>query len=108
MKMTKSLWLSATEFCSMEQVLELSGLSGELFEALVDAGVIQPHAEAATDVVTQRMFASDCIVQARQARRLRDDFELDAHGLTLAMTLLERIRMLEARLEALEAQRPRR
>ncbi len=104
MKVTQSLWLSTTEVCSLEQVLELSGLPRSVFDALVDAGLIEPASPGPASA--ERVFRTDCIVLARQARRLRDDFELDEQGLTLAMALLARIRDLEARLETLSARHP--
>ncbi|WP_369125181.1 chaperone modulator CbpM, partial [Cryobacterium sp. RTS3] len=43
---------------------------------------------------------------ARTARRLRDDFELDGHGLAVALNLLRRIRELEAQLTHAQAKLP--
>jgi chaperone modulatory protein CbpM len=45
-------------------------------------------------------------VTARTAFRLRHDFELDEQGLAVALALLERVRDLEAELDALRAQLP--
>jgi len=42
----------------------------------------------------------------RTARRLRDDFDLDAAGLAVAVNLLGRIRELELELQALSARHP--
>ena len=55
------------------------------------SGVIWP-ADAA---VQPRSFHLLHVVTVRQARRLRDDFELDSNGVALAMTLLRRISVLE-------------
>jgi chaperone modulatory protein CbpM len=46
------------------------------------------------------------VVIARTASRLRDDFELDTGSLAVTLTLLERVRELEARIRELEAQLP--
>jgi len=92
-------WLSETALCSFEDLAELSGLAPTELALLVEAGVLQPVREGA------RLFASSCIVQVRRARRLRDDFELDAAGLAVAVNLLGRIQELERRLAELDAQR---
>jgi chaperone modulatory protein CbpM len=43
----------------------------------------------------------------RTARRLRQDLELDPHGVALLLPLLERIRALEDELRDLRARLPR-
>jgi hypothetical protein len=48
------------------------------------------------------------VVTARAAQRLRASFDLDPNALSLALSLLERIRTLETELRALRAQLPRR
>jgi len=54
------------------------------------------------------VFRADCDVIARTACRLRTDFELDAPGLALALTLHGRIHDLEAQLRELSALYPHR
>jgi len=44
------------------------------------------------------MFYTECIVVARKARRLRDDFELNADGVALVLNLLRRVDALESEL----------
>jgi hypothetical protein len=61
---------------------------------------IEPGARAWT-------FRADRLVVARSARRLRKDLELDPHGVALVVTLLERVRDLEAELRDLQAKLPR-
>ena len=53
------------------------------------------------------MFSVRSITIARTARRLREDFELPAHGVALLLAYLDRIAELEAELCALRAQLPR-
>ncbi len=53
-------------------------------------------------------FSADRLVVARSAFRLRRDFELDPHGVALAVALLERVRDLEEELRDLRAKLPRR
>jgi chaperone modulatory protein CbpM len=75
-RITESVWLNASDICSLEHVVEVSGLDQEDILDLVATGV------------------------------LRDDFELDSHGLALAMRLLDRIDGLQAELQALRARLP--
>ncbi len=86
--------------CSLEELIDVSGLTDAEVALLVDSGVLLPvDAEASTLVFHLRY-----IVVAKTARRLRDDFELDGHGLALALTLLRRLREAEADLAAVHAQ----
>lgn len=83
----------------LAELLEASGLAREELIELVEFGVFEP-AEASG----QWLFASRCIVQARRAARLRDDFGLNAPGMALALAYLARIEALERRLRELECQ----
>lgn len=85
--------------CSAEYLAEISGLSNQEIEELIDYGVIMP-----VDIASQPLsFHLRHVVTANTARRLRDDFELDQHGLTLAMTLMRRMVDLQEQLDALRA-----
>jgi chaperone modulatory protein CbpM len=97
--MTAAILLDEGEACTIEYLAEVSGLSLDEVEDLVVSGVIWP-ADAATQ---PRPFHLLHVVTVRQARRLRDDFELDSNGVALAMKLLRRISVLERAL----ATRPR-
>ncbi|MES2756013.1 MAG: chaperone modulator CbpM [Pseudomonadota bacterium] len=88
---THGIWLDEAEVCAMEHLIEVSGLSLEEVEDLVVSGVIWP----AGATRQSRRFHLVHVATVRQARRLRDDFELDSNGLALAMTLLQRIGVLE-------------
>lgn len=98
---TECIWLNATEICSLEHLTEVSGLTRTDVLELVDAGVLEPSRHGPDP--QQYLFEASCIVTLRTARRLRDDFELDTHGLTLALRLLKRIEGLEAELASLHA-----
>ncbi len=87
---------------SLEEFCELSGLSEAAVRELVDCGVIAP----ADPDVPRWTFGGGWLTVARRARRLRRDLELDAHSVALAVTLLERIRELEAELRDLRARFP--
>lgn len=98
---TECIWLNATEICSLDHLVEVSGLARDDVLDLVDAGVLEPSTHGPQP--QQYLFEASCIVTLRKARRLRDDFELDTHGLTLALRLLKRIDGLEAELASLRA-----
>ena len=105
---TDSIWLNDTEVCRIEQLAELSGLSIDEIEDLVESGVIAPandEAQPATmdERAQPRSFELQYLVTVKTARRLRDDFQLDRHGVALALTLLHRISELEAELKATQA-----
>jgi chaperone modulatory protein CbpM len=89
--MTHAVWLGEVEVCTIEHLAEVSGLSVDEVEDLAVNGVIWPADAAAQP----RCFHLLHVVTVRQARRLRDDFELDSNGVALAMTLLRRISVLE-------------
>lgn len=104
LELNEVLWLDQHQELSLTELAGLSGLSEAELDELVDCGVIAPVDPRAP----QRSFRADCIIAARTACRLRADFELDAQGVALALTLLDRIHDLEAQLSALRAQLPRR
>lgn len=91
MQVTHAVWLNDTAVCSIEHLVEVSGLSPDDIRNLVEDGVMAP-ADASNPGAG---FHSVHVLTARQARRLRDDFELDRNGLALALTLLRRIESLE-------------
>ena len=102
MKIEQATWLHQHYEFSLEELCELSGLSEAELRELVDHGVLAPidsHARHWT-------FSADRLVVARSAFRLRRDFDLDPHGVALAVTLLERVRDLEAELRDLRARLP--
>ncbi|RTZ48161.1 hypothetical protein EKL30_04205 [Candidimonas sp. SYP-B2681] len=96
---TESVWLDANDMCSFEHLVQVSGLTNDNLLDLIDAGVIKP----ANDDPANYSFPVSCIVLARTARRLRDDFELDSEGLALAVNLLQRIEALQSELHELRA-----
>lgn len=98
-QVTDSIWLDDSKSCTVEQLAEVSGLSTEEIDDLIDNGVIRPI----DDKAQPKTFRMHYMVTARTARRLRDDFELDRHGVTLALTLLNQIDGLEAELQAARA-----
>jgi chaperone modulatory protein CbpM len=94
-----AIWLDETTVCSLSHLTEVSGLSEAEIEALIESGALVPAGSEAGAPV----FASRTVVIARTARRLRDDFELDLSGLSVAMNLLQRVEALEGELDRLRA-----
>lgn len=96
---TESVWLNTSDICSLDHIAEVSGLSPEDIHDLVHTGVLRPSNQDPGNY----FFHTECVVIARKARRLRDDFELDAQGLAVAMRLLRRVEALEAELAGLKS-----
>lgn len=88
----------ASQKISLLELAKASGLRPEEIETLIDFGVLEPLQvnTAGAD------FPLFCLVLARRAYRLRVDFELNPPGIALALTYLQRIEDLEARLHELE------
>lgn len=101
---TEAVWLDAHHEFSLTELASLSGLSEGELRHLIDCEALRPADPGAAEV----RFSADCLVIARTACRLRNDFDLDPGGLALALRLLDRIRSLEAELRALSAQLPHR
>jgi chaperone modulatory protein CbpM len=103
LEISEALWLDESGGYTLARLAELSGLPESELRQLMDYDALPvgrdgPSAE----------FGADCLIVARAAARLRQDFDLDAAGLALVLALLERIRGLEAELHGLQAQLPRR
>jgi chaperone modulatory protein CbpM len=103
-ELSEVLWLDRHHELSLTDLVELSGLTEAELRELVECGVITPIDPNSAE----RIFSAECLVTARTACRLRNDFELDSQGLVLALTLLDRIHDLEAQLRELHAHLPRR
>ena len=103
MKIERATWLHEHYEFSVEELCELSGLSETELRELVDYGVLAPVDSGARAWT----FRADRLGVARSARRLRKDFDLDPHAVALVVTMLERVRDLEAELRDLRARLPR-
>lgn len=95
-------WLSGERGLSLSELAERSGLADAEIRELVDFGAIAPVDPQAP----QWVFSETCLVTARTACRLRAGLELEPHGVALVVSLLDRIRDLEAQLDRLRAQLP--
>jgi len=100
--LVEAVWLNDIALCSLDELAEFSGLSHDELADLMAIGAIEPERSAAPAYV----FHTQTIVLARTARRLRDDFELDIHGVAMALNLLQKIHTLETRLAAVDAKLP--
>ncbi len=101
MKLTLSEYILLDEqgTCSAQHLAEVSGLTQEELDELIESGVIV----ASDDNAQPKLFHLRYVVTANMARKLRDDFELDRSGMTLAMTLIRRINELEEEINAVRA-----
>ena len=97
------LWLDEHREIGLPELIEMSGLrEAELLE-LVQCGAIPAQGQPEAGY----RFSARMITVARTASRLRDDFELDTRGLSVALRLLERVSALEEEIGRLRAQLPR-
>src|SRR5689334_216050 len=99
-EITEAVWLDEGQRFSLSELADLSGLPESELRQLVEYAALEP-AEAGA---VERCFTAECLALARMARRLRNDFDLDASGVALTISLIERIRALEAEVRALQAQ----
>ena len=87
------VWLESRSDYSIHELVELSGLPASLLGDLIDCGAL-PVEGTSTTV----RFEAESVVLARAAQRIQEHFELDDRGLAVAVTLLRRVRALEAQL----------
>jgi chaperone modulatory protein CbpM len=98
----QAFYLNETEALSLPELVERSGLSEQELRALVECGALPPED---TDTRTWT-FSARCVVVARTAHRLREEFALDdTHSLAVVVRLEQRIEALESELRALRGLR---
>lgn len=97
-------WLSEHTRVSLQELEALSGLPRATLLELVDCGALSPTGEEGADWT----FSARCVITLRSAGRLGSAFDLDANALALTLSFLERIAELEAQVQGLRAQMPRR
>ena len=99
---TDVLWLDEQRVVSLEELVQVSGLTrAELLE-LVHCGALPVREERGASYY----FPARTISVARTACRLRDELELDMAGLAVALRLLDRVRGLEEEIARLRALLP--
>lgn len=101
-------WVEEQPACSLRELAEGSRLSEQELRELVELGVLQPLAPPAAGSMAspEPLFGGQSRVTLRALCRLRDDLELDLHGASVAVALLERIGELERELRRLRAHHP--
>jgi chaperone modulatory protein CbpM len=95
------VWLDEPRVVTLAELVEISGLGEAEVLELLHAGVIQGRESGGSYA-----FSARVVPLARTACRLRDDFELEGHGLGIALKLLERVRDLEREIARLRARMP--
>jgi chaperone modulatory protein CbpM len=99
----EAVWLDEQRVVSLNELVEVSGLTRDELIELVQGGAI-PVREAQGGTY---VFSAQVISVARTACRLRDELELDMTGLGVALRLLDRVRGLEEEIVRLRALLPR-
>jgi chaperone modulatory protein CbpM len=90
-----ALFLDDDGTVTAAQLVAQTGLTPHEVDLLVECGAIAPRDVAAPTWT----FSAHCVVTARSARRLRDEFDLDdAHAVAILLRFLQRIEDLEAQL----------
>ena len=80
---------------TVAELVQQSGLSEDELAVLVDCGALEPRERGGASW----RFSARCVVTARTARRLRDDFALDdTHAVAILLRLMQRIEDLERQL----------
>ena len=104
LEQTDAAWLDDGVELSFAELTRFCGLSETVLRELVDYGALEPI----NPQEAEWRFSGDIVLAVRAAGRLRADLELEPQALALALTLINRIRELEAQLRDLRAQLPRR
>ena len=98
-EIVEAVTLDEQGFVTLDQLGEAADIPVEELRALVDYGALAPVDPAATSWT----FTASWVVVARTAGRLRRDFELDAHSLSVVLRYVQRVEALEAEVRALRA-----
>jgi hypothetical protein len=93
-------WLDTLTEVTWTELVGASGLPEAELRELVDCGAVVPR-DPGSPTWT---FEARWITVVRTASRLRRDFELDLHGVSVLLRYLERIEQLEADVRKLRAQ----
>ncbi|MDP1660212.1 MAG: chaperone modulator CbpM [Methylotenera sp.] len=95
------IWLDDQHEVSLDELIELSGLTQQELRHLVESGALIPNNPADDDW----QFNSHCVVSVRTLSRLKQDFELEPNAFALTLVFLERIRTLELQLQELNPEK---
>ena len=95
-EIAQAVYVDETGSITFAQLVQRSGLTETELTDLIECGALvraSPSAE---------LYSESCVVVARTARRLRDEFALDdSHALAVVLRLTQRIEALEAKLRGL-------
>ena len=100
----EAVWLTEDARFTLTELAELADMPEAEVRELVEYGAVTPVDPEAPAWV----FSGKCLLTIRTACRLRMSFDLEPHGVALIVSLLERIKDLEAELGSLRAQLPQR
>ncbi|MCE9632869.1 MAG: hypothetical protein K8Q92_01650 [Methylophilales bacterium] len=89
------MWLDEHHEVSLDEIIQLSGLTHDELHRLVENGALIPNNP--TD--DSWRFNSHYLVSILTLSRLKHDFELESDSLALTLVFLERIRTLEVQLQ---------
>ena len=94
-----ALRVDAASEITWTQMIHATGLSEAELTELVRYGALVPRDPQGAPWT----FESHWLIVARTASRIRRDFDLDPHGVSVVLSFLERIQDLEAELQRLRA-----
>jgi chaperone modulatory protein CbpM len=94
-----ALRVDQVEVISWHQLVGACGLAEDELRELVHYGALVPTDPAAPSWT----FEARWLFVARTASRLRQEFDLDPHGVSVLLRFVERIEALEAELRSLRA-----
>lgn len=97
----ESILLSENAQLSLKLLAELSGLTQQELQLLIDNGALIPNQTSEISGLNTLNFNSHYLISIRKLYRLKQDFELDANSLSLTLIFLERVRILELQLHHL-------
>ena len=93
----EAYYLQESDTLTLGELVERTGLSEEELRELAEVGAFPPPDPAARGWT----FTSRCVVVARTARQLREEYALDdTHSLAVVVRLTQRIEALERELRA--------
>jgi len=96
LEFAQAVYIDDGETITFAQLVERSGLTADELRDLVECGAMTDDQAGAAAAAR---FSERCIVVARTARRLRDEYALeDSHSLAVVVRLTQRIAALEGEL----------